>query len=168
VPKFLDDDFRARKEAERLFEADCFHFDMYVMRRDVEALVEMGLLAEEDKENPEAIALHARAAFSGSISDAKKLRERKAEVAAGTGPVDVIVSSGMALIDWLVQSHHLKSDRRRDPQAIASAIKDALWQQASPPYESLRPQLPMVGSNGVRDNRSGRDGLVIHYGPTRF
>jgi hypothetical protein len=168
MPKFIEDDFRSHREAERLFEANCFHFDMYVMRSDIEALVAMGLLSEEDRENPQAIALHARSSFSSSISDAKKLRERKAEIAAGTGPIEVTVSCGGGLVDWLVQNHHLMPDRRRDAQAIAVAIKGALWRQAMGPYEIMQPQKPMVGTNGFTSNRTGRNGVVTVYGPQRF
>jgi hypothetical protein len=166
--KFLDDNFTALQEAERRAEANRFHFPMHVHREDIEALIEMGLLAEEDRENPEAIALHARSSFSSSISDAKKLRERKAEVAAGTGPIEVTVSCGGGLVDWLVQNHHLMPDRRRDAQAIAVAIKGALWRQAMGPYEIMQPQKPMVGTNGSTSNRTGRNGVVTVYGPQRF
>jgi hypothetical protein len=171
MPKFLDDNFTALQEAERRAEADRFHFPMHVHREDIEALIEMGLLAEEDRENADAIALHARSSFSGSIRDAKNLRERKAEIAAGTGPVDVTVSCGAGLVDWLVQSGHLLADRRRDAQAIAVAIKDALWRQAMEPYRMVQAQKtekPMVGTHGTTSNWTGRGGVTTVYGPQRF
>jgi hypothetical protein len=171
MPKFLDDNFTALQEAERRAEANRFYFPMHVDREDIEALIEMNLLTEEDRENPEAIALHARSSFSSSISDAKKLRERKAEVAAGTGPVDVALSCGAGLVDWLIQSGHLLADRRRDTQAIAVAIKDALWRQAMEPYQMVQAQKmekPLVGTHGTTSNWTGQRGVTTVYGPQRF
>jgi hypothetical protein len=171
MPTFRDDDWRAMREAEKLGKenerrAAEARVNIPVEGSEIKQAIELGLIAEGDRKDAAVIAAFVQTVLKTSFSNIREHRAREAEIAAGSGALELTFEILGPYINALVELGHLKPDDRRNEEKVIVAI-DKFFRRHLQLSSYVVDRRPLMGTVGTTVMENGRGGLVVHHGNTR-